>query len=480
MYIKEKTMIAPVAISLLLIVSLGVLPSLFAQNNKNVYADTSNINSLSSNSRMPMVLSSSEHANLNFIMPAAFTEVSTQAMQNMNENGARIHNVTLVAIETNVTLPQGNVIHAFTFNGTVPAPTIRVTQGDIINLKLINHPDNILIHSIDHHASIISAVPNFGPVNVGNQTTYSFVATQPGFFKYHCEGNGVIGMDQHVFSGMAGGVIVDPANGYTGYTYTTYDENGTRINQTVSADAKEVVFEFSEWYLDKDGNYNQTAMYNHLPTHTSINGIPFGYEPVITHTKNAMPIHIKQGDHVRFFLLNIGDELVNFHIVGEQLDRIIDGQVVAGWGKQTYLLGGSNDAIIDVVFNKPGVYAPVNHNYADLFKGQAGLIVVDGKDGQPGKSLGLTDYKNPANAIPPVGKNSIPVETKPYYLGSPIKWNGQSSSPVTSELTGKEIKVGKNVQVPIVPGSNVPAAGGGAPPFNVTTPQGNPPEVPQQ
>jgi nitrite reductase (NO-forming) len=193
-----------------------------------------------------------------------------------------------------------------------------------------------------------------------------------------------------------------------------------------------------------------------------------------------MPIHIKQGDHVRFFLLNIGDELVNFHIVGEQLDRIIDGQVVAGWGKQTYLLGGSNDAIIDVVFNKPGVYAPVNHNYADLFKGQAGLIVVDGKDGQPGKSLGLTDYKNPANAIPPVGKNSIPVETKPYYLGSPIKWNGQSSSPVTSELTGKEIKVGKNVQVPIVPGSNVPAAGGGAPPFNVTTPQGNPPEVPQQ
>jgi hypothetical protein len=30
------------------------------------------------------------------------------------------------------------------------------------------------------------------------------------------------------------------------------------------------------------------------------------------------------------------------------------------------------------------------------------LLIVDGPDGQPGKSLGLSDYKNPANAIPPI------------------------------------------------------------------------------
>jgi hypothetical protein len=258
-------------------------------------------------------------------------------------------------------------------------------------------------------------------------------------------------------------------------------------------------------------------MFEHLPTYTSINGIPFGYDPVVTKTKNAMPIHIKQGDHVRFFLLNIGDAMVSFHIVGEQLDRVTDGQLVAGWGKQTYLVGGSNDAIIDVVFNKPGAYAPVNHDYADLFKGQASIIVVDGPDGQPGKSLGLTNYKNPSNAVPPMGKNSIAVETTPYYLGAPIKWNGQNNTVATPILASptsvpaanatappsaaatappsaaatappSAAQPGKTAPVPperapaakpVPPASNTTGPGGGAGAVgNVTTPSGGPPAVP--
>lgn len=353
---------------------------------------------------------------------AGFAPITMAAAASMVENGKHIHNVLLVANETTLTLPQGNKIHALTFNGTVPAPTIRVTQGDLINVTLANPETNKLPHSLDNHASIISAVPNFGPINPGQKRTYAFIATQPGFFKYHCEGVAVLTMDQHVFSGMVGGVIVDPVNGYTGYKYPTYAENGTKIMQNVSPNAKEVVLEFSEWYLTKDGNYNQTAMFNHQPTYTWINGIPFGYDPVVTKTKGAMPLHFKQGDHVRFFLLNHGDAMVNFHIVGEQLDRIISGQVVQGWGKQTHLLGGSNDAIIDVVFNTPGAFAPVNHDYASLFKGQAMIIVVDGPDGQPGKTLGLKNYNNPSNAIPPMGKNSIPVQTTPYQLGTPVKF----------------------------------------------------------
>ena len=34
--------------------------------------------------------------------------------------------------------------------------------GDILNVNIINHPNNTLIHSLDHHASTISAVPAFG------------------------------------------------------------------------------------------------------------------------------------------------------------------------------------------------------------------------------------------------------------------------------------------------------------------------------
>jgi nitrite reductase (NO-forming) len=368
---------------------------------------------------------------LNFAMDSGgFTQVSMQTAENMVKKGDPSHQISLVAYETNLTLPQGNVIRAMTFNGTVPAPTIRVTQGDLINVTLINYPKNTVPHSLDNHASIISAVPNYGPVSPGQERSYAFIATQPGFFKYHCEGIAVIAMDQHVFSGMVGGVIVDPANGYSGYVYPTYDENGNKVSQDVSPFAKEVQYIFSEWYLTKDGGYNSTAMFNHQPTFTWINGIPFGYDPVVTKTKGAIPLQFNKGDHVRFFLLNVGDVPVNFHIVGEQLDRVISGQVVQGWGKQTHLLGGSNDAIIDVVFNKTGAFAPVNHDYASLFKGQASIVVVNGPDGQPGKALGLNDTLNPSNAIPPMGKDSIPVPTKPYQLGTTFEPTSSQIGPL--------------------------------------------------
>ena len=41
-------------------------------------------------------------------------------------------------------------------------------------------------------------------------------------------------------------------------------------------------------------------------------------------------------------------------MVGESLDRVTDGSVVSGIGKQTYTVGGSNDAIVDIVFDQPG------------------------------------------------------------------------------------------------------------------------------
>ncbi len=230
-------------------------------------------------------------------------------------------------------------------------------------------------------------------------------------------------MDQHVFSGMVMTMIVDPAHGYTGYTAVN---GATGSNQTVSPKAKEVIFEFSEYYFKK-GDYDSQAMFNHNATSAWINGIPFGYDPIITKTKNATTLFFNVGDHVRFFLLNHGDIPVNFHIVGESLDRVTDGNVVSGIGKQTYTVGGSNDAIVDVTFDKPGVYAFVNHDYSSLFKGQAGLIVVNGPDNGMSKQLKLKDDSNPSNAIPPVGKDSIPVKTKPYMLGTPLKVSSLSS-----------------------------------------------------
>jgi hypothetical protein len=58
------------------------------------------------------------------------------------------------------------------------------------------------------------------------------------------------------------------------------------------------------------------------------------------------------------------------------------------------------------------------------------VMVVNGPDGQPGKSMGLKDTLNPSNAIPPMGKDSIPVPTKPYALGTPLKLTSSQIGPL--------------------------------------------------
>lgn len=359
-----------------------------------------------------------QRTHLNLVMPQAFAQASPNEVDSMLEEGAPLKKITLVAYETDIMLPGGETTHRLTFNGTDPAPTIRVHQGDVVEMTMINHINNTRIHSVDHHAASVSAVPNFGSVEIGGSKTYTFVAKQPGFFYYHCEGEDVLGMDEHVFSGMVGGVIVDPARGYKSYGITDFVyEDGAlqKVRTTVDAKAKEFTLQFSELYINEFGEYNPDAMFAHQPAFTTINGIPFGYDPAVSGTPGAMPLHVAAGDHVRFFVLNAGDIPVNFHVVGEQLDMVTHGSYTQGKGLQTYLIGGSNDAIIDVVFDEPGIYAIVNHDYAALFKGQAAIVIVDDKDGK-----NALDYKeaNPANAVPPSGPDSIEQETTPYYAGT--------------------------------------------------------------
>ena len=144
---------------------------------------------------------------------------STQPAQPAKQSSSPpIRNLLYIAVEKNLTLPDGTKLKALTWNGTIPGPTVRLTQGDIVHVTIVNPTSNTLIHSLDTHAATISAVPNFGAINPGSSKNYTFVASQPGVFKVHCEGNNVLTMDMHVFSGMVMTMIVDPKNGYTGYT----------------------------------------------------------------------------------------------------------------------------------------------------------------------------------------------------------------------------------------------------------------------
>jgi nitrite reductase (NO-forming) len=328
--------------------------------------------------------------------------------------GRTVHQITLTAQSVDLPIPGGKMYHAMTFDGQVPGPTIRVTQGDVIEVTLNVPSTEMTGHSLDMHAARISAVPNFGPVMPGHSHTYAFIANTPGAFKYHCEGVGVIGMDQHVLSGMYGMTIVDPLNGYHKLLIQrTETQNGHVVlnNTLVDPAAYEFTLQFSQLYLNPDGSYNQAYMFLHNTTWTVINGKPFGYDPVITKVWNnapaahdkAAPIIVPVGQHIRYFVLNQGNMPLFFHIVGGQMDRVTQGNMVQAMGTQTWNIGGSQDAIIDVVYDQPGAYVIVNHDYAAIFSGAAAVQLAQ-----------ANPAPNPSDAVPPVSSvpdTSIPQQT---------------------------------------------------------------------
>lgn len=363
-------------------------------------------------------------------LPSALAEVPVDQIDGLVKQGRHLVDVQLTAQSVDLPIMGGGTYHAMTFNGQVPAPTIRVTQGDIVKITLTVPASEATPHSIDMHAGQLSAT-NFEKTNPGTTRVYAYIAEKAGTFKYHCEGVNLASMDQHVFSGMYGVVIVDPLDGYRPLVVEkTALQNGKVVlqHQRYEADAKEFVLLYNQLYLNADGSYNEPAMFLHNTTQTVINGFAFGYTPNAdinklvngNPNKNILgiqswndpslkqyqghPLFVDLNTHYRIFVENIGDDPVFFHIVGEQLDRVVQGNVVQAGGTETWMIGGSQGAIVDIVFDNPGAYVAVNHDYSAIFTGAAAVFVA----GDPfNLGYGPGDMPNPSDAVPPLGKNSI-------------------------------------------------------------------------
>lgn len=135
------------------------------------------------------------------------------------------------------------------------------------------------------HASQMSA-GSFESINPGESKTYCYIAESAGIFKYHCSGVHLIGMDQHVLSGMYGIAIVDPVNGYKKLAVEKTAVNNGKVSldrQIYDADALEFTLQYNQLYLTPEGNYDAGAMFQHHNTATVVNGMQFGYVPNMVH-----------------------------------------------------------------------------------------------------------------------------------------------------------------------------------------------------
>ena len=382
---------------------------------------------------------------LELVMPSAFAESGACDSGEYADRTVVEFNITGESME--LPMMGGSTFNAMTFSGQIPGPTLRVTQGDVVSMTLTIPDGEPTPHGNDMHASQVTAVPTFGAVQPGTSKTYCYIAHQPGVFKYHCSGVDVAAMDQHVLSGMYGIAIVDPIDGYKPLVVESTAVEGGKVvrdRQVVSADALEFQLQYNQMYLT-DGNYDMGKMMKHETTQTVVNGQAFGYVPNGVHnllakrdaSQNifvAQPwnsldlkqyqsqlMFIEPGQHVRFFVENHGNEPLYWHVVGEIIDRVTQGNRVQSHGTETWLLGGSQNMIADIVFDEPGIYVAVNHDYAAIYSGAASIMVVGlyvPTINDAALDMGLVDIDNlpgsyayvlgnPSDSVPPMGANSI-------------------------------------------------------------------------
>jgi len=260
-------------------------------------------------------------------------------------------NIKLTMKDDLITIAPGIIYHAWTFNGTVPGPVLRVRQGQTVHTTLVN--EGTMAHSIDFHAAQTPWNVNYQSIGVGKSFTFTWKANYPGVFMYHCGTPTVI---YHMANGMYGTIIVDPANGW--------------------APAQEYSLTQSEFYTTKgpDGTYSvdPTKMMNGIPDYVVFNGYAEQYHDA--------PLKAKVGQRIRLFLMNAGPtQFSAFHVIGAIFsDVYVDGNPANHMvGNQTVTVPPGGGMVVELTIPDAGSYPFVTHAFANASKGAVGVIKVE-------------------------------------------------------------------------------------------------------
>jgi FtsP/CotA-like multicopper oxidase with cupredoxin domain len=123
-------------------------------------------------------------------------------------DGTLLREYELYAVDREIEIAPGVFFPAWTFNGQVPGPTLRATEGDRVRVTFINtgsHPHTIHFHGW-HRPEMDGSLPEH-QVMPGDRFVYEFDADPFGLHLYHCH---AVPLKRHIHKGLYGTFIVDP------------------------------------------------------------------------------------------------------------------------------------------------------------------------------------------------------------------------------------------------------------------------------
>lgn len=242
----------------------------------------------------------------------------------------------------------------------VPGPLLRVRVGDTVDIKLTNARTNIMPHNIDLHAVM-------GPGGGGNASfcapgetkTFSFKATTPGLYVYHCATPSVA---LHISHGMYGMILVEPEGGLPKVDREFYVMQG------------EI---YTEQPYGKPGE--ATASYEKIlaeaPEYYVFNG-------TVDALTKQFPLKGAVGETIRlFFGVGGPNKMASFHVIGQIMARLYDQASLLSKpleGVQTTVVAPGGAIISEFRLVEPGTFALVDHAIIRIERGAKGFLNVTG------------------------------------------------------------------------------------------------------
>jgi FtsP/CotA-like multicopper oxidase with cupredoxin domain len=251
--------------------------------------------------------------------------------------GQTLREYDLLAADREIEVAPGVFYPGWTYNGSVPGPTIRCTEGDRVRIHFRNegsHAHTVHFHGI-HPAKMDGA---FEPVQPGQSYIYEFDALPFGLHLYHCH---TVPIKRHIHKGLYGVFLIDPRAG--------------------RAPAHEMVMTMNAF----DTNFDfENEIY-------AVNTVAFHY---MKH-----PIQVKLGELVRIYLVNITefDLLNSFHLHGNFFKLFRTGTNLEHYEyTDTVSMGQGERAVLEFTYEYPGLYMFHAHQSEFAELGWSGIFSV--------------------------------------------------------------------------------------------------------
>ncbi|MBI3047728.1 MAG: multicopper oxidase domain-containing protein [Acidobacteria bacterium] len=245
--------------------------------------------------------------------------------------GPREKTFALDAREVTLDLGMGMRFNAWTYDGTLPGPTLEACEGDLVTIKVENHANTS--HGLDSHALRID-MRRFGAVPPGGTRVIEKAVDTPGVYMYHCASGPVT--DIHIKSGLYGAMIVYPRD-------------------ATLKPARELVVVQSAIY----GTPDKTGLIPGTDPARAQKNDPFVM--MFNGRLEHAPLPVQPGDLVRAYVVNVGPGVAAIHVIGTILETVYDGASEIR-NVQTYGIPAGSGAMVEFRIPEAGVYAFVDHD----------------------------------------------------------------------------------------------------------------------